>query len=91
MDKNKTAVALEYEKDDVAPKVIATGKGYLADRIIKRAQEAEVPIHQDEKLAKSLSMLDLGEYIPPELYSVVAEVLIFVDGLEQIKRKIDLK
>ncbi len=91
MDKNKTAVALEYEKDDVAPKVIATGKGYLADRIIKRAKEAEVPIHQDEKLAKSLSMLDLGEYIPPELYSVVAEVLIFVDGLEQIKRKIDLK
>lgn len=91
MDKNKTAIALEYEKDDVAPKVIATGKGYLADRIIKRAKEAEVPIHQDEKLAKSLSMLDLGEYIPPELYSVVAEVLIFVDGLEQIKRKIDLK
>lgn len=88
MKRDRTAVALEYEKEDIAPKVIATGKGYLADRIIERAKEADVPVHKDEKLAKSLSVLDLGEYIPPELYSVVAEVLVFVDGLEHIKSKI---
>ena len=50
----KTAVALEYEKGDMAPKVIASGRGYIADRIIKTAEESAVPVHKDEKLAKSL-------------------------------------
>ncbi|MCM1246491.1 MAG: EscU/YscU/HrcU family type III secretion system export apparatus switch protein [Roseburia sp.] len=90
-DKNKTAVALEYEPGEQAPKVIATGKGHLADRIIDTAQEASVPVHKDEKLAKSLSILDVGEYIPPELYGIVAEILVFVDGMEKIQRKIDRK
>lgn len=90
-DKNKTAVALEYEPGEQAPKVIATGKGHLADRIIDTAQEASVPVHKDEKLAKSLSILDVGEYIPPELYGIVAEVLVFVDGMEKIQRKLDRK
>ena len=76
----KTAVALEYEPGEQAPKVIASGMGHIADRIIERAEEARVPVHKDEKLAKSLSILDVGEYIPPELYGIVAEVLIYVDG-----------
>lgn len=90
-DKNKTAIALEYEPGEQAPKVVATGKGHLADRIIDTAQEASVPVHKDEKLAKSLSILDVGEYIPPELYGIVAEVLVFVDGMEKIQRKMDRK
>lgn len=90
-DKNKTAVALEYEPGEQAPKVVATGKGHLADRIVDTAQEANVPVHKDEKLAKSLSILDVGEYIPPELYGIVAEILIFVDGMEKIQKKIDRK
>ena len=53
------------------------------------AQEANVPVHKDEKLAKSLSILDVGEYIPPELYNIVAEVLIYVDGMEKIQKKLD--
>lgn len=85
----KTAVALEYEPGDQAPKVLATGRGHVADTIISTAQEANVPVHKDEKLAKSLSILDVGEYIPPELYGVVAEVLIYVDGMEKIQKKID--
>lgn len=85
----KTAVALEYEPGEQAPKVIASGMGHIADRIISTAQEASVPIHKDEKLAKSLSILDVGEYIPPELYGIVAEVLIYVDGMEKIQKKID--
>lgn len=90
-DKNRTAVALEYEPGEQAPKVVATGRGHLADRIIDTAQEANVPVHKDEKLAKSLSILDVGEYIPPELYGIVAEVLVFVDGMEKIQRKMDRK
>ena len=85
----KTAVALEYEPGEQAPKVIASGMGHIADRIIERAVEARVPVHKDEKLAKSLSILDVGEYIPPELYGIVAEVLIYVDGMEKIQKKID--
>ncbi len=85
----KTAVALEYEPGEQAPKVIASGMGHIADRIIERAEEARVPVHKDEKLAKSLSILDVGEYIPPELYGIVAEVLIYVDGMEKIQKKID--
>ncbi len=84
----RTAVALEYEKGDTAPKVIASGRGYVADRIIKAAEESDVPVHQDEKLAKSLSLLDVGEYIPQELYSVVAEILVYVDDMEKIQSKL---
>ncbi len=90
-DRFKTAVALEYEPGEQAPKVIASGKGHVADRIISTAKEADVPVHKDEKLAKSLSILDIGEYIPPELYGIVAEILIYVDGMEKIQKKIDKK
>ena len=47
-----------------------------------------MPIHRDKKLARSLSVLDIGEYIPPELYSIVAEVLVFVDSMDRIQGKI---
>ena len=84
----KTAVALEYTAGDKAPKVIATGQGYLAEKIVDVAREADVPIHKDEKLARSLSVLDISEYIPSELYSIVAEILVFVDSMERIQSKI---
>lgn len=87
-DPNKTAVALNYDPNEPAPKVIATGRGYLADKIIMKAREEQIPIHQDEKLAGNLSMLDIGEYIPKELYEVVAEVLAFVDNMDRIKGKV---
>lgn len=87
--KVKQAVALSYDPDDNAPRVIASGKGALAERIIERAQEAEVPVHRDDKLADTLSRLEIGEMIPPELYEVVAEILVFVDAMDKIKAKID--
>lgn len=86
--KKDTAIALEYESGDVAPKVIATGKGYLAEKIVETAKEHNIPIHQDEKLAKGLENLDLGEYIPKELYQVVAEVLVYVDAMDKVKGKV---
>ena len=91
VDRNKKAVALEYEPGDQAPKVIASGQGKLAERIIDVAKEANVPVHKDAKLAESLSILDIGEYIPPELYSIVAEVLVFVDSMDRIQSKMNRK
>ncbi len=86
---DRTAVAITYDPKDEAPKVIASGKGYIADRIIERAKEADIPLHQDEKLAKTLSKLQIGEMIPPELYEVVAEILVFVDKMDRIKGKVE--
>ena len=87
----KTAVALEYTPGEQAPKVIASGRGYLADKIIDVAKEENVPIHKDEKLASSLSVLDIGEYIAQELYSIVAEVLVFVDDMDKIQSMVKKK
>ena len=86
--KPKQAIALEYDPSDEAPRVIASGKGALAERIIEKAKEADVPIHRDDKLADTLSRLEIGDMIPPELYEVVAEILIFVDSMDKIKSKI---
>ncbi|MCR5747579.1 MAG: EscU/YscU/HrcU family type III secretion system export apparatus switch protein [Lachnospiraceae bacterium] len=89
--KNLTAVALSYEKGEMAPTVVASGKGKLAERIIETAKENAVPLHEDSKLAETLSNLEIGEMIPPELYEVVAEVLVFVNGMEKIRSKLDVK
>ncbi len=86
--RDKSAIALEYAEDDIAPKVIASGKGHLAEKIIHTAGEHDIPIHKDEKLAKSLEKLEIGEYIPKELYQVVAEVLVYVDAMDKIKGKV---
>ena len=80
--KVKQAIALEYDPLDEAPRVVASGKGILAEKIIEKAQESSVPIHRDDKLADTLSRLDIGEMIPPELYEVVAEILVFVDAVD---------
>lgn len=85
--KPKQAIALEYDPSDEAPRVIASGKGALAERIIEKAKEADVPIHRDDKLADTLSRLEIGDMIPPELYEVVAEILVFVDSMDKIKAK----
>ncbi len=86
--KPKQAIALEYDPSEEAPRVIASGRGELAERIIEKAKEAAVPVHRDDKLADTLSRLEIGDMIPPELYEVVAEILIFVDSMDKIKAKI---
>jgi flagellar biosynthesis protein len=81
-DKMKKAAALSYKEGDTAPTVTAIGKGEVADRIIKTAEENAVPIFENSELVSTLIHLDLGQQIPQELYSVVAEVLIFVSDIE---------
>jgi flagellar biosynthesis protein len=85
---NKTAIALSYNPMDNAPRIIASGKGHLADKIIKAAGEQSIPIHKDEQLAGTLSKLEIGDAIPPELYEIVADILVFVDHMDRIKSKV---
>lgn len=79
----KKAAALSYKEGLDAPIVTALGKGEVAERIIKTAKENDVPIFENADLVSTLLHLDLGQQIPQELYSVVAEVLIFVSDIEK--------
>jgi len=91
-DKNKKkAVALLYEPGSQAPQVVASGQGVLADKIIDTAKENDVPLYKDTNLTETLLKLDIGECIPPELYGVVAEILVYVDKMDKIRSKIDMK
>lgn len=86
--KEKTAVAVAYNPGEVAPKILAVGKGEVAERIIETAKENDVPFYKDNKLAETLSRLQIGDTIPPELYEVVAEILVFVDDMDRMKGKL---
>ena len=88
-EKTRTAVAVAYEPGEEAPKILATGTGAVADRIIEKAKESNVPLYKDNKLADTLSKLEIGDMIPPELYQVVAEILVFVDDMDRMKAKVE--
>ena len=87
-DGDKTAVAIEYVPSDAATRIIASGKDKVAERIIEKAKENDVPLYKDDKLANTLSKLKIGDMIPQELYEVVAEILVFVDDMDKLKAKI---
>lgn len=77
--KTDKAVAILYDDSQgAAPKVIASGKGIIAEKIIATAKEAGIHIQEDANLVELLSKVDIGEEIPTELYQTVAEVLAFV-------------
>ena len=77
--KRNEAVALEYRPiDGHAPRVVAKGKGSVAEKILELARKAGVPIREDPMLVSLLSHLDVDQEIPPEAYKVVAELLAFV-------------
>jgi len=82
-DPGKRAVAIQYNPHDVAPKVVAKGKGYVAERLIERAAEHGVKTYRDPELVKEFESIDLGEHISPELYDAVAKVLIFITDLDK--------
>ena len=78
------AAALHYdETGDGAPKVVATGQGALAAKIIDMAKERDIPIEEDIGLVAELIDMDLGENIPPQLYSVIAEILLLIERMEE--------
>ncbi len=83
---SKKAIALKYEpQKDKAPKIVAKGRGYIADKIVEIAKQHGVPLKEDEALVEVLSKLDIYEEIPVELYKAVAEILVFV---YKIKNKV---
>jgi flagellar biosynthesis protein len=89
MDKEKNkrqkAVALKYDPTMAAPSVAAKGAGVVAENIIEKAGEADVNIYENPELVEELFKLDLGQNIPPELYEVVAQILIFVSDMDKIQ------
>ncbi|ADO77411.1 EscU/YscU/HrcU family type III secretion system export apparatus switch protein [Halanaerobium praevalens] len=83
--KNKKTVALKYDqKNDQAPRIIASGKGSIAEMIIKKAKEENIPIKKDKDVVQVLAELNIGEQIPEELYTVIAEILSFFYDLEDL-------
>ena len=84
----KRAAALTYDMErDPAPRVVAKGKGLVAERIIEMAREYGVPLCEDPTLVEMLVKLDLGDAVPYELYQVVAEVLSFIYRMERRARE----
>ena len=73
----RRAVALQYGADDRAPVVVASGMGYLAEKIVDVAQENGVPVYEDDSLATVLAQLNLGQEIPPELYQAIVEIYVY--------------
>jgi flagellar biosynthesis protein len=85
-DKPRRASALKYEGAG-APKVVATGKGLIADRIVAAAREAGVAVREDAALAEALAGLDLDKEIPEDLYAAVAEALAWAYSLDLRARR----
>lgn len=88
-EEKKKAVALLYDPDNQAPQVVAAGQGVIADKIINKAKESDVPLYKDKDLTDTLLKLDIGECIPPELYGVVAEILVYVDRMDKLRSKVN--
>jgi flagellar biosynthesis protein len=78
LNKRKRSVALAYDKHDRAPRVIATGSGEIAKRILALAEEHNIPVQQDDSLVELLSKLELKAEIPENTYRAVATILAFL-------------
>lgn len=77
-DKSKHAVALKYDANkNNAPVVIASGSGYIADKVVEMAEESGVPVYRDDSLSILLSQLDIGSEIPEELFSSIVDIYIY--------------
>ncbi len=76
------AVALRYEANAMAPRIVAKGEGFVAQVLVERAQAAGVPVSEAPELVQLLMKLDLNEVIPPQLYAVVAQVLVWAYSVD---------
>src|ERR1700674_1854455 len=83
IDRQQLAVALAYREDEGAPRLVAKGRGLLAQTILERAKEAGVYVHESPELVALLMQVDLDSRIPPQLYVAVAELLAWLYRIEQ--------
>lgn len=82
-ESRQAAVALTYSSADNAPRVVAKGRGLIAEEIISRAREHGIYVHESPELVALLMQVDLDERIPSQLYVAVAELLAWLYRLEQ--------
>jgi len=87
MKKIKKATAIKYENGYDAPIITAAGIGYIADEILRAAEENKVAIVQNEELANLLSNVDIGSEIPVELYDAIAKVIAYVMDIDALMKK----
>jgi len=90
-EKRKHAVALSYEAGDKAPRIVASGAGEIAKRILDLAKEHNIPVREDDSLVEILSKLNVGYEIPAETYKAVAEILAFLYRTDHAWRQRKLK
>lgn len=76
-DGARKAVALQYGPGDAAPVVVASGMGYMAEKIVEVAADSGVPVYEDDSLATVLAQLRLGQEIPEELYQAIVEIYLY--------------
>lgn len=82
------AVALYYDSaENVAPKVVAKGRGHVAERILELAQNSGVPVYQNKTLVNMLIALEIDREIPPDLYRAVAEIMAHVYRIDKKSEK----
>lgn len=75
---NKKAVALSYDEDvNAAPVIVASGSGYIAQKIIETARDNGIPVYEDNSLATMLTQLELGSEIPEQLYQAIVEIYVY--------------
>lgn len=75
---NQKAVALKYDKGVAAPVIVASGLGYMAEKIVEIATENNLPVYEDSSLASVLSQMELGTPVPEELYQAIVEIYVYV-------------
>jgi flagellar biosynthesis protein len=88
-DATQHAVALAYQTGDMAPKIVAKGRGLIAEEIIARAREHGVFVHESKELVALLMQVELDRHIPPALYRAVAELLAWLYHVEAAQQKGD--
>lgn len=87
MKKIKKAAAIKYEQGYDIPIVTAAGMGYIADKILEKAEENSVAIVKNEELASLLSNVDVGSEIPVELYDAIAKVIAYVMDVDALMKE----
>ncbi len=87
MKKIKRAAAIKYEQGYDVPIVTAAGMGYIADKILQKAEESKVAIVENEELANLLSNVDVGSEIPVELYDAIAKVIAYVMDVDALMKE----
>ena len=84
---SQMAVALQYGAGDAAPVVVASGMGYMAEKIVETAADAGVPIYEDNSLTTALAQLKLGQEIPEELYKAIVEIYVYFLNFDPNERE----